>query len=154
MDWVSGACLLVRRHDAEAVGLLDERYFLYTEDVDFCAALRARGRRVLFTPAAEVTHLRGRSRASAADAMNPAYRRSHVAFYEKHHPRWAPVLRAYLRVRRRYLADGNGGPMLNGRWQMAKAYGKNFRLRNRLIAPQSTTGIDGSGDRARLIRCP
>ena len=52
MDWVSGACLLVRRADAEAVGLLDERFFLYTEDVDFCAALRARGRRVLFTPAA------------------------------------------------------------------------------------------------------
>ena len=47
VDWVSGACLLVRRADAEAVGLLDERYFLYTEDVDFCAAIRARGRRVL-----------------------------------------------------------------------------------------------------------
>ena len=45
VDWVSGACLLVRRADAEAVGLLDERYFLYTEDVDFCAAIRARGRR-------------------------------------------------------------------------------------------------------------
>ena len=43
VDWVSGACLLVRRADAEAVGLLDERYFLYTEDVDFCARVRARG---------------------------------------------------------------------------------------------------------------
>ena len=60
-DWVSGACLLVRRADAEAVGLLDERYFMYTEDVDFCAAIRARGRRVLFTPGVEVVHLRGRS---------------------------------------------------------------------------------------------
>ena len=62
VDWVSGACLLVRRPDAEAAGLLDERFFLYTEDVDFCASLRARGRRILFTPAAEVVHLRGRSR--------------------------------------------------------------------------------------------
>jgi GT2 family glycosyltransferase len=98
VDWVSGACLLVRRDDAEAVGLLDERYFLYTEDVDFCASIRARGRRVLFTPVAQVTH-RGRSRASVPDAMNPAYRRSQLAFYEKHHPRWAPVLRAYLRMK-------------------------------------------------------
>lgn len=99
VDWVSGAALLVRRADAEAVGLLDERYFLYTEDVDFCAALRARGRTILYTPAATITHLRGRSRAAAADRMHAAYRRSHLAFYEKHHPRWAPLLRAYLRLK-------------------------------------------------------
>lgn len=99
VDWVSGAALLVRRADAEAVGLLDERYFLYTEDVDFCAAVRARGRRILFTPAAEIVHLRGRSRATAPAAMNEAYRRSHLAFYEKHHPRWAPVLKLYLTLK-------------------------------------------------------
>jgi GT2 family glycosyltransferase len=99
VDWVSGACLLVSRADAEAVGLFDERFFLYTEDVDFCAALRARGRLILFAPAAEITHVRGRSRASAPAAMNAAYRRSQLAFYEKHHPGWAPVLRAYLRLK-------------------------------------------------------
>ncbi len=99
VDWVSGAALLVHRGDAEAVGLLDERYFLYTEDVDFCASIRRRGRRVLFTPAASITHLRGRSRATAPAAMNAAYRRSHIAFYEKHHPRWAALLRAYLRAK-------------------------------------------------------
>jgi GT2 family glycosyltransferase len=101
VDWVSGACLLVRRADAERAGLLDERYFLYTEDVDFCAAIRAMGRRVIFTPAAEVVHLGGMSRATAPAAMNVAYRKSQLAFYEKHHPRWAPVLRAYLRVKGR-----------------------------------------------------
>lgn len=100
-DWVSGACLLVRRADAEAVGLLDERFFLYTEDVDFCAALRARGRRILFTPVAQVVHLRGRSRQAAPGASETAYRLSQLAFYAKHHPRWAPWLRLYLRVRGR-----------------------------------------------------
>jgi GT2 family glycosyltransferase len=99
VDWVSGAALLVYRADAEAAGLLDERYFLYTEDVDFCAAIRARGRKVLFTPEATITHLRGRSRATVPGAMNAAYRRSQLAFYEKHHPLWAPVLRAYLRLK-------------------------------------------------------
>jgi GT2 family glycosyltransferase len=94
-DWVSGACLLVWRQDAEAVGLLDERYVMYTEDVDFCAALRARGRRVLFTPAVEIVHLRGRSAATSPAATNAAYRRSHVAFYQKHHPALAPFLRLY-----------------------------------------------------------
>ena len=103
-DWVSGACLLVRRADAEAAGLLDEHYFMYLEDVDFCAAIRARRRAVLFVPDAEVIHRRGGSRRSAASASDRAYRRGQVAFYEKHHPRWAPVLRAYLRLRGRYTS--------------------------------------------------
>jgi hypothetical protein len=98
-DWISGACLLVRRADAEAVGLLDERYFMYLEDVDFCAALRARGRRILFVPDVGITHLRGRSRQAAPAATNRAYRDSHRAFYAKHHPWWAPLLDAYLRLK-------------------------------------------------------
>ena len=100
VDWVSGACLLVRRFVAQNVGLLDERFFLYTEDVDFCASVRAAGWKVLFTPAAEIVHLRGRSRATAASASNAAYRRSQLAFYEKHHPRLARLLRVYLRLKR------------------------------------------------------
>lgn len=99
VDWVSGACLLVRRAAAERVGLLDERFFLYTEDVDFCASIRAAGWKVLFTPAAEIVHLRGRARATAPRQANAAYRRSHIAFYEKHHPRWVPLLKAYLKLK-------------------------------------------------------
>jgi GT2 family glycosyltransferase len=97
-DWVSGACLLVRRADAEAVGLFDERFFMYTEDVDFCAMVRARGRRILFAPEIEVVHLRGRSAAAAPEETHAAYRRSQMAFYQKHHPLWAPLLRLYLKV--------------------------------------------------------
>ena len=106
VDWVSGACLLVRREDADAVGLLDERYFMYTEDVDFCAAIRARGRKVLFIPDAEVHHLRGRSVHSRRQATEMAYRRSQLAFYAKHHPRWLPVLRRYLAWRNRLPPTG------------------------------------------------
>lgn len=98
-DWVSGACLLVRRSDAEAVGLLDERYFMYAEDVDFCAAIRARGRRVLFAPSVQVVHLRGRSGAADASATRAAYRRSHIAFYRKHHPAIAPLVHLYHLLR-------------------------------------------------------
>lgn len=101
VDWVSGACMLVRRADAEAAGLMDERFFMYLEDVDFCAAVRARGRKVLFAPAAEILHFRGQSRLTAAAPTERAYRRSQIAFYEKHHPGWVPALRLYLKVRGR-----------------------------------------------------
>ena len=109
VDWVSGACLLVRRADAEAVGLMDERYFMYAEDVDFCASMRARGRTVRFHPGAQVVHLRGRSAISVPRATEAAYRRSQLAFYSKHHPRWAPLLRAYLKLRGR-LPDNQTDP--------------------------------------------
>jgi hypothetical protein len=99
VDWVSGACLLVRRAAADRAGLLDERFFLYTEDVDFCASIRRNGGRVLFFPAVEIVHLRGRSGATAPGFTQQAYVRSRLAFYDKHHPAWAPLLRLLLRVR-------------------------------------------------------
>ncbi|MGE0812135.1 MAG: glycosyltransferase family 2 protein [Vicinamibacterales bacterium] len=98
-DWVSGACLLARRADLDAVGLLDERYFMYTEDVDLCAAFRARGRRVLFVPDATITHLGGRAAATAPRATEEKRRASQLAFYRKHHPAWAPLLAWWLRRR-------------------------------------------------------
>jgi GT2 family glycosyltransferase len=103
VDWVSGACLLVRREAAEAAGLLDERFFMYEEDVDFCAALRARGGRILYTPAAEVIHARGRSFSATQQTPSRLYDRSHVRFYEKHAPHWAPLLKAWLAIRGRAL---------------------------------------------------
>jgi GT2 family glycosyltransferase len=101
VDWVSGACLLVRRDAADAAGVFDERYFLYEEDVDLCAALRARGGRILFTPRAESVHLRGRSRRSAGARADAEYDRSHLAFYEKHAPAWVPLLKWWMRLRGR-----------------------------------------------------
>jgi len=97
--WLSAACLLVRRADLEAVGLFDERFFMYTEDVDLCASLGARGRRVIFVPAATVTHLRGRAGAAAPAVTARRRRESHVAYYRKHHPGWAPLLAWWLRRR-------------------------------------------------------
>ena len=99
VDWVTAACMLVRRRDAEAAGLLDERYFMYCEDVDFCAAVRANGGKIYFTPVAQIVHLRGRSWRSGPAATAESYRRSHLAFYRKHHPWWAPLLKTYLTLR-------------------------------------------------------
>ena len=95
--WVSGACMAIRRPDLEAVGLLDERYFMYNEDVDLCLAMRKRGRRVMYLAGAEVLHHRGKSAARNPD-MERLRQQSHVAYYEKHLPLWAPLLRIYLKV--------------------------------------------------------
>ncbi len=95
--WVSGACMVIRRPDLEAVGLLDERYFMYTEDVDLCVAMARRGRTVLYVAGAEVLHHRGKSAARNPETER-LYRKSQLAYYEKHLPRWAGVLRAYLKL--------------------------------------------------------
>ena len=95
--WVSGACMVIRRPDLDAVGGLDERYFMYNEDVDLCLAMQKRGRTVLYVAGAEVLHYRGKSA-----AHNPQLERlrqqSHIAYYEKHLPTWTPLLRLYLKV--------------------------------------------------------
>jgi GT2 family glycosyltransferase len=96
--WVSGACMVIRRADLDAVGLLDERFFMYTEDVDLCVQMAKRGRTILYVAGAEVLHYRGRSAARNPD-IERRYQQSHLAYYEKHLPRWVPALRAYLKLR-------------------------------------------------------
>ena len=103
VDWVSGACLLLVREAAVEAGLFDERYFLYEEDVDLCAAIRGLGGHVLFTPAAEVLHRRGQSSRAVGVRPSVHYDRSHLLFYQKHRPAWAPLLRFWLRLRGRSI---------------------------------------------------
>lgn len=61
VDWLVGACLLVRRSIFETVGLLDERLFLYSEEPEWCWRARRAGWRVRYVPAAEVWHHEGKS---------------------------------------------------------------------------------------------
>lgn len=103
-DWVSGACLMARRADLDAVGLLDERYFMYGEDIDLCLAFRQRGRTVRFEPSAEVTHLRGRSGGANPD-LQRRRRESHMAYYRKHQRFWAPWLALYLWLRGQHVGQ-------------------------------------------------
>ena len=103
VDWVTAACCLVVRQAAVDAGLFDERYFMYEEDVDLCAAMRARGGRILFTPAAEVVHARGASSRTNPGATRRHYDVSHQRYYEKHHPGWARLLALWKRVRGRAI---------------------------------------------------
>ncbi|MGI8754145.1 MAG: glycosyltransferase family 2 protein [Acidimicrobiales bacterium] len=61
VDWVSGACLLVRRRTWDDIGGFDPTYFMYLEDVDLCWRAHRSGWDVIYEPAAEVTHAQGLS---------------------------------------------------------------------------------------------
>ncbi len=61
VDWVSSACMLVRRAALERIGLMDERFFVYMDDVDLCQRARDDGWTVWYRPDAECVHLMGRS---------------------------------------------------------------------------------------------
>jgi hypothetical protein len=60
-DWVSGACMAVRREVFDAIGPMDEGFFLYFEEVDFCLRARRAGWRCWFVPSARVQHFEGAS---------------------------------------------------------------------------------------------
>jgi GT2 family glycosyltransferase len=91
-DWVSGACMLVRREIFEAIGGFDERFFLYCEDTDLCRRVWDAGHAVRFVPAAVVRHVGGHS--SGAGETQPILARSRVLYARKHDGAGAARLQA------------------------------------------------------------
>ncbi|MGH7278091.1 MAG: glycosyltransferase family 2 protein, partial [Candidatus Rokuibacteriota bacterium] len=86
VDWLSGACLLLRREALEAAGLLDERYFMYFEDTDLCRRLWRAGWEVAFWPAVEVLHEGGASGRGLEGRLALEQRRSCLIYFATHHP--------------------------------------------------------------------
>ena len=89
VDWVSGACLMVRRDVLERVGALDEGYFLFVEDMDWCRRIRDAGYQVVYVPPAVVTHHIGASRAPVSARIVWERHRSMLRYFRKHfRPSW------------------------------------------------------------------
>jgi len=90
--YLTGCCLLARAEAWRKVGLLDERYFIYAEDADWCLRARAAGYRLLFVPTARLWH---RVSASSGGALNPwkVYHRlrANVTLWSRHARGWARV---------------------------------------------------------------
>lgn len=84
VDWVSGACMLIRRAALERVGGFDERYFLYWEDADVCRRLRQRGYQIRYVPGAVATHAVGRSSRTARASSIRAFHESAYRYYATH----------------------------------------------------------------------
>ncbi|MGC8839005.1 MAG: glycosyltransferase family 2 protein [Anaerolineae bacterium] len=85
VDWVVGACLLLRGDAVREVGPLDEGFFMYSEELDYCARLRAAGWEVAYLPAAEIVHYEGRSSEQVPVARQYHFDVSKVRFYRKRH---------------------------------------------------------------------
>jgi N-acetylglucosaminyl-diphospho-decaprenol L-rhamnosyltransferase len=83
VDWVSGACMVVRRRALDEVGLLDERFFMYFEDADLCRRVREAGWSVYYLPEIEVTHQAGGSTRSRPRAIWDLHRSAYL-YHRKH----------------------------------------------------------------------
>jgi N-acetylglucosaminyl-diphospho-decaprenol L-rhamnosyltransferase len=69
VDWVSGACMVIRRETLRDIGPLDERFFMYFEDADLCRRARAAGWLVYYVPEVEIVHQTGASSRSKPMAI-------------------------------------------------------------------------------------
>jgi GT2 family glycosyltransferase len=84
VDWVSGACMMLRRSAFDAVGGMDERFFLYWEDADLCRRLLASGYRTMYVPSASAIHHGSRASRHAAARSLVAFHRSAFRYFWKH----------------------------------------------------------------------
>ena len=85
VDQPSGACLLVRRDAIDEVDLMDETFFMYWEDVDWCYRIKQANWKIYYTPAVEIIHLGGQSSQKARSDMLIARQKSQYHFFQKHH---------------------------------------------------------------------
>lgn len=92
VDWLDGACLLLRRAALTEVGVFDERFFMYSEDEDLCYRLRQSGWQVCRLAATVATHIGGASSAAHREAMLEEFYASQLRFLAKHRSRAAVAL--------------------------------------------------------------
>ena len=84
VDWVSGACMVIRKKAVECVGLLDERFFMYWEDADWCMQMWANGWKVIYFPQVAVQHYVGGSSEKRVLGSVFEFHKSVYRFSEKH----------------------------------------------------------------------
>jgi GT2 family glycosyltransferase len=87
VDWSDGACMLLRREALQTVGLLDEQYFLYTEELDWCFNARRAGWSIVVDPHAVVYHHRGQSSVSTGTSSlsTSLLVETRLRYYRKNH---------------------------------------------------------------------
>jgi N-acetylglucosaminyl-diphospho-decaprenol L-rhamnosyltransferase len=97
VDWLVGAALMIRREAWQQVGPLDESFFMYFEETDWCRRSADAGWEVHYLPAAQVTHYEGKSSEQVFAARTLRFQRSKIYYARKYFGRgWATMLRFFL----------------------------------------------------------
>ncbi|HEY2433812.1 MAG TPA: glycosyltransferase family 2 protein [Vicinamibacterales bacterium] len=126
VDWVCGSFLLMRRACLDAFGPLDERFFIYDEDIDWCRRARDAGWKVRFWPGAAMLHVGAAAKPFMADKTFIHFR-SHLTYLRKHHGRLPALLYYLLMVGRLSLATA----MQVLKWMVGAASFAQVRERSR-----------------------
>lgn len=109
VDWVSGCAMFIRKEMIDKIGALDERFFMYCEDVDICRRTWDSGHEVWYCPTAQVTHRIGASSDKDIERMTWVFHQSWEIYDQKYHPnawfgrRWAVKSGLWLRAKVRIM---------------------------------------------------
>jgi hypothetical protein len=97
VDWITGAAMLARREAIDDAGLMDESFFMYSEELDWCRRFRQAGWRVVYLPTAQIVHHVGKSSEQVVAARHIHFQTSKIHYFRKYHGAPAAgVLRWYL----------------------------------------------------------
>jgi GT2 family glycosyltransferase len=115
VDWVVGACLLVRREAYQQVGGLDEEFFMYSEELDWCRRLKDAGWELVYQPKATIIHHEGQSSQQVVPDRHIHFQTSKVRYFRKHHGTFqAETLRWFLLATYLYQVAREGFKWLVG----------------------------------------
>ncbi|MBI4686408.1 MAG: glycosyltransferase family 2 protein [Nitrospirae bacterium] len=85
VDFITGACMLIRRDVIEQVGMFDENFFMYVEDVDLCKRIKESGWKIYYYPESEIVHFGGRSSGGACRDLSFVSYKSLYYYFRKHY---------------------------------------------------------------------
>ena len=140
VDWVCGSFLMMRRECLDQVGALDERFFIYDEDIDWCLRARRGGWTIRFWPGASMIHLGAQADPLMRDKKFVMFR-SHVSYLRKNHGRFAAAafyLAMVLRLHAALIAQLMRWPL--GRGSAAGIAERWFRLWSFLMLRRGKVG--------------
>lgn len=128
VDWVMGAFMLTRPEVIAQVGGMDEAYFMYSEELDWCKRIKTAGWRVVYYPEAQVIHYQGKSSEQASILRHINFNRAKLRYFRKYHGRAAAGflrLVIWLNFLMQLILEavkGMLGHRRELRWQRVRAY--------------------------------